>query len=327
MLSVSNGQAKKPTGAHGSGRFSLSPATQRLLSVAFSVGILAYLGRSIASVGWDQVIAALPRNPLFYLLFIVSYMALPVSEFAIFRRWWPLGWRSIAVFSRKRVLNDAVLGYAGDAYLFMWAKRALGAREVGAGPLAAVKDVAIMSALAGNVGTLLMLALALSLGGGEAVSQAFSGAAMRPVGIGFAIVTAISLAILLFSRRVMSLSAHENLIVFGLHCARLALSSGLLMLAWIIAIPQVPAGTWVVLEAMRLVVARLPFLPNKDLLFAAISVSLTGAAAPQIAALMAAAGALFIICHAASYLLASLVERHGSTIIPERLPHPAAGCA
>ena len=141
--------------------------------------------------------------------------------------------RALAVFSKKRVLNEAIFGYSGDAYLFMWAKRALGAREVGAGPLAAVKDVAITSALAGNVATLLMLGLALSLGGGPAVEQAFSGAAMRPVGFGFAFVISISMGILLFSRKVMSLSARENFLIFLLHCGRLLAGSALLFLAGI----------------------------------------------------------------------------------------------
>lgn len=301
----------------------LSPTAKRVLSFGLSAAILAYLVRAVANIGWREVLDVLPANPLFYLLVAMSYMATPVTEYVIFRRWWPLTPRALAVFSKKRVLNEAVFGYSGDAYLFMWAKKALGAREVGAGPLAAVKDVAITSALAGNVATLLMLGLALSMGGGPAVEQAFTGGAMRSVGFGFAFVISISLAILLFSRRVMSLSARENTIIFLLHCARLLIGSALLLLAWIIALPSVDVGTWIVLGALRMVVTRLPFVPNKELLFAAIGVTLTGAAAPEVAALMAAAGALHLVSHVISYAGASYSESRGDAVEEDRLPSAA----
>lgn len=293
---------------------SLSPGAKRLLSLGLSAAILAYLANAVAKIGWHEVLEVLPGNPLFYLLVAMSYMATPVTEYLIFRRWWPLTPRALAVFSKKRVLNEAVFGYSGDAYLFVWAKKALGAREVGAGPLAAVKDVAITSALAGNVATLLMLGLALSMGGGPAVEEAFTGPAMRSVGFGFAFVISVSLAILLFSRKVMSLSARENTLIFFLHCGRLLIGSALLLLAWIIALPQVDVGTWIVLGALRMVVTRLPFVPNKELLFAAIGVTLTGTAAPQVAALMAAAGALHLVSHVLSYAGASFIESRGDAV-------------
>ncbi|TPE62836.1 hypothetical protein FJQ54_04760 [Sandaracinobacter neustonicus] len=302
---------------------SMSPGTKRLLSFGLSAAILAYLMRAVANIGWQEVLNVLPANPIFYLLVAMSYMATPVTEYIIFRRWWPLTPRALAVFSKKRVLNEAVFGYSGDAYLFMWAKKALGAREVGAGPLAAVKDVAITSALAGNVATLLMLGLALSMGGGEAVQAAFTGGAMRSVGFGFAFVISISLAILLFSRKVMSLPLRENFVIFLLHCGRLLIGSALLLLAWIVALPSVDVGTWVVLGALRMVVTRLPFVPNKELLFAAIGVSLTGSAAPEVAALMAAAGALHLVSHVISYVGASTIESRGDTVAEEGLPQAA----
>ena len=292
----------------------LTPVLRKLLSISLSIVILAYLVHAVSRIGWVEVLEVLPANPLFYLLVAMSYMATPVTEYVIFRRWWPITPRALAIFSKKRVLNDAVFGYSGDAYLFVWAKKALGDRVVGATPLAAVKDVAITSALAGNVATLTMLALALALGGGPAVEQAFAGDTMRSVGIGFAFVISVSLGILLFSSKVMSLTARENFVVFLLHSVRLLAGSALLLLAWILALPQVDVGTWFVLGALRMVVTRLPFVPNKELLFAAIGVSLTGASAPQVAALMAAAGALHVAGHVIAYITATLAERGGDTL-------------
>ena len=296
---------------------------QRLLSLVLSLAIFAWLAGEVLKIGWAEVLAVLPANPLFYVLAALSYLATPITEYVIFRRWWPLRPCALAIFSKKRVLNEAVLGYSGDAYLYLGARKNLAAREVGAGPLAAVKDVAITSALAGNAATLLLLAMAWFLGKGSAVQEAFAGASMRPILGGFLFVISISLGILLFSRRVLSLSAKENCRLFLLHCLRLATASGLLLLAWYLALPAVAIGTWVVLGALRMVVTRLPFVPNKELLFAAISISLTGNAAPQVAALMAAAGALHMLGHLFSYLGASIAEQHGETTLDDAQPATA----
>lgn len=284
----------------------LPPLLRKLLSLAVSAAIFGYLLLALGDIGWTEVAAVLPRTPGFYLLVAASYLALPAMDFVIFRRWWPIRAGAIGPVLRKRVLNDAVLGHSGDAYFFLWARHALAGRQLRAAPLAAVKDVAIMSALAGNVATLTMLGLAFGLGGGTVVQQAFAGEAMRSVGLGFAFVISISLAILLFSRKVLSLPRGELAITFLLHLLRLALMAALLILAWALALPDIAIGTWIVLEALQLVVTRLPFVPNKELLFAAISVTLTGDAAPAVAALMAAAGALYVLGHVLCYVGASL---------------------
>ncbi|MFN7398198.1 MAG: hypothetical protein ACK5SX_03830, partial [Sandaracinobacter sp.] len=89
---------------------SLSPGAKRLLSFSLSAAILAYLINAVAKIGWQEVLAVLPANPLFYLLVAMSYMVTPMTEYVIFRRWWPLTPRALAVFSKKRVLNEAIFG-------------------------------------------------------------------------------------------------------------------------------------------------------------------------------------------------------------------------
>ena len=291
----------------------MPPAVQRIVSLLLSAAIFVWLARSVMQIGWAEVLAVLPANPLFYLLVATSYMVTPANDYVIFRRWWPLAPCSLAIFSKKRVLNEAVLGHSGDAYLYLWARRHLGDCDLRAGPLAAVKDVAVTSALAGNAATLFLLLLTILLGKGATVQQIFTGASMRPVIAGFVVVLSVSAAILVFSRRVLSLSAKENFQLFCLHSLRLLVASTLLLFAWVLALPMVAIGTWVVLGALRMLVTRLPFVPNKEILFAAISISLTGSAAPQVAALMAAAGALHVLCHVLAYLGASIAERHGET--------------
>ena len=81
----------------------------------------------------------------------------------------------------------------------------------------------------------------------------------------------------------------------------------LITASWIVALPQIDIDTWILLGALRMVIGRLP-LPNKELLFAAIAVSLTGDASVEVAALMAAQGALHLVFHGVAWLAASAIE-------------------
>lgn len=45
---------------------------------------------------------------------------------------------------------------------------------------------------------------------------------------------------------------------------------------WHIALPDVAMGWWLLLCAVRMVISRLPFIPNKDLAFAAAAVFVVG---------------------------------------------------
>ncbi|WP_204325579.1 hypothetical protein, partial [Stenotrophomonas maltophilia] len=55
---------------------------------------------------------------------------------------------------RKQIANELLLGYSGDAQLYLWARQNAG----GTNAAAAVKDVALLSAAAGNIATLAMMA-------------------------------------------------------------------------------------------------------------------------------------------------------------------------
>jgi hypothetical protein len=61
--------------------------------------------------------------------------------------------------------------------------------------------------------------------------------------------------------------------VFGVHCARIVTGSLLVAIAWHFAMPNVSIGVWLMMAAARLLVWRLPLVPNKEAAFAAISPS------------------------------------------------------
>lgn len=282
-----------------------TPRWQRALGLLLSAVIAALLARAVADLGWGAVVDALPANPLFYLLLVAAYLTLPGSELLIFRRLWGLRWPALGVFVKKRVLNDAVAGYAGEAWLYLWAR---GRAPLKARALAGVKDVAITSALAGNLATLLLVLIALPLMQDGTLARALSGEAARMGAYGVALVMGASVVVLLLRGRVLSLPPRDNLMAFGIACGRLLAAGLLVLLAWWIALPHIPLAMWLLLGALRLVISRLPLIPNKDLLFTAVAVSLTGPAQPQVAALLAACAALTLIFHVAAFVVVQAAD-------------------
>ena len=109
-------------------------------------GIVGYLIYKLYQIGFTQVIESLPLNPLFYLLFILIYFSLPLSEIFIYGVKWNFrGFRAFLVFVQKKVLNTDVLGYSGEFYLFYWAKDKLKIPSVEA--MKFIKDNNILSSL------------------------------------------------------------------------------------------------------------------------------------------------------------------------------------
>ena len=313
--------------------WSESPAgkrAQRILSASLSILILWLLASSIAEIGWRQVLASLPANPLFWLCFAGSYFLLPLIDWFIYRRWWKLDWRDGSVFLKMRVMNEALFSYSGHTYLLIWAAGRMGIefdpdkppRILGRGdgpgvdpatsPFAAVKDMAITSGLAGNLGTLVMLMLALSMGGDRVLGDSFDRRTFDILIWSFSAMILLNVAIVLFRGKVMSLPPKENIFAFNWHLFRLLAGHVLLVLSWVIALPAVPFSSWFQLGALRQVVGRMP-LPNKELLFAAIAISVAGEASVEVAALMAAQGALHLVFHGVSWAAALAIERKPAT--------------
>ena len=119
-----------------------------------------------------------------------------------------------------------------------------------------------------------------------------------------AITFAISLPFLIFSRRVFSLPRATLWWVFMIHCIRLMCGSLLIALAWHFAMPDVTIAMWLFLAAGRLLVSRLPLVPNKDLLFANFAILLIGQD-QALSELIAFTAALTLLVHVVLIILFS----------------------
>jgi hypothetical protein len=160
-----------------------------------------------------------------------------------------------------------------------------------AAPFGAVKDVAILSAVAGNVITMLMLAIAWPL-----ASATQLGLQTRSVVLSLTIVLITSMAALLWRRRIFSLPREQLRFIFSIHVVRIVLGTALSALLWHLVLPAVPLVWWLLLATIRLLISRLPLVPNKDVVFAGLAVFMLGQDV-EIASLLTLMAGLILLTH------------------------------
>lgn len=241
---------------------------QKWISWGLSFALLTVLVWKIGDLGFANALRDVPSNPLFWVAFASYYLALPASEFLIFKRLWNIPRAGFKALIRKLICNEILFGYSGEAYFYTWARQHA---HLAAAPFGAIKDVSILSAVAGNVITLIMLAVAWPQFGN--VVPGFHGQAVL---FSAAFLIGLSLIAVLFRRRIFSLPGRQLRMIFGIHIARLLATLSLSGLMWKSALPDIAIGWLVILATLQLLVSRLPFVPNKDLAFAVIAFYLTG---------------------------------------------------
>lgn len=282
-----------------SARWSIGQILSTLLSLAVLVAAL-YQARHL---DFARLAAMLPTSPAFWALFAVSYLIQPASDWIIFRRLWNVGPGAFAALVRKLIYNELLVGYLGEVYFYTWARRSL---KLATTPFGAVKDVAVLSAIVGNVSTLLFLAAAFPL-----VKLLPIHEHATAIGWSLAFVIGTSLIVLLLRGKIFSLSRSELAMVFTVHAVRVVLVTVLSAALWHMVLPDVEIGWWLLLVTIRQLVSRLPFVPNKDVVFAGIAVLALGSDVAM-AELMALMAGLVLATHVLvglSFALADLFTR------------------
>lgn len=247
---------------------------------AISVAILVAVVLELRKLNWALVWSIIPTSPLIWTVLFFSYMAGPFSDWVIFRRLWGIPASGIFPLLKKLIGNELLLGYVGEVYFYDWARRHV---KMEGSPFGAVKDVAILSALAGNIMTVVMLIVTWpvikELQFGEVMELPFGislklGVNVLAISIVFILLT--SVVIMFFRNGLFSLPRRDLWFVFGVHCLRLLANTGLSALAWHLILPEVSIDSWLLLSTVRLLLSRLPLIPNKDLAFAGLSTMLAG---------------------------------------------------
>ncbi|WP_020400412.1 hypothetical protein [Kordiimonas gwangyangensis] len=277
------------------------------LQFLFMGAVVYYLVSKLTVVGWREVWDALPTTPWFYIIFIVMFFAFPIAELMVYRLMWNVDFKGqFGVFVRKRVYNYAVLSYSGEAYMAFWARRRLDIRDRVI--FSTIKDSNILSGLASNSFTVVMLAIFFMTGQLSVITDAdpdYKSYLILAVMVGVILVPVV----LRFRKHIISLKPEVAKKVFAIHFARMILLLLLQTLQWSVVLPEVPFNMWFLFLTAQLVLTRVPFLPNTDLLVAGLGLTLMGYVdAPQatLASMFLAAGALSQAMNLAAFLATSV---------------------
>ncbi|MEO7247188.1 MAG: hypothetical protein ABIW31_01935 [Novosphingobium sp.] len=212
---------------------------------------------------------AIPTQPLFWMALLVYWAAPIISDFIIYRRLWKIPFEGLIALSRKQVGNALLFELLGETYFYGWARKKVAMKT---SPFGAIKDVTIQSALTSNVITLALLAImwpqfhALDLG-----------VAAKPIAISIGVIAVVSILIVMFSKRLFTLSRSQLWQVAGVHLVRVICTTGLMAMIWSLYAPSVDFSVWVLLATAQLMLNRLPVLVNPDVVFANIVIWYLGA--------------------------------------------------
>lgn len=277
----------------------------RWLSPVLGLAMLGALALQVGEIGWGTVARVWPTSPLFYLVFLLMYLGPIAGELAIYRRLWGVGVADAPMFLRKRVMNEALMGYSGEAYAVWWASRRPAGRF---SAMAAVKDVNLVSGVIGNAAAIALLAATLLFADGARLAEAAAAVSGRAILITLAIMGAVIL-FLVAKPSLFSLPRRELAFIAGVHTLRVIAGVLFIVLLWDIALPGVALGLWLALAAWRNLFGRLPFLPNKELLFANLAIVALGRDGREVAALLALTAAMTLVAHLVTMLACAAPRR------------------
>jgi hypothetical protein len=253
----------------------ISPSSwKKWFNRVVQIGIIAVLVYQLTQVGWVEVLRSLPTNPLFYVLQLAIYMALPISELFIYKKPWnfKIG-QGLPVFIYKKIYNSDVITYSGEVYLYYWAKKKFNhsKKEI----LAVIRDNNILSTVSSTMIAVLLIGIFLTfghIGFNEIIGR--EGRLWLPWIL--LVITALIVIAWHYRRLWFSLSRREAMYILSVHTLRLLAVHALELLQWVVAIPVVSMTNWFSLMAAKIATSRIPLLPNKDLLFVSIVIGLSG---------------------------------------------------
>jgi len=244
----------------------------RISKHIFNGALICTILYQIYKIGVIEVLNSLPLNPLFYLIFIVIFLTLPFTEYLIYRRFVPLEiLESQRIFHIKRVYNKVFIGYSGEVYLYSYLKKRF--KQTSKQVFEFVRDnntisiIASWTVVAGLSGWLLVTDET------GLVSKIQDEIRLFLVLIFILIVFFVILANL-FRQKFYGLNFKDSSYIFSIHSFRTISLAVLQVLQWYVVIPLAGFKLLFNFVAIQMVIGKIPFVPNKDLIFISLSIYL-----------------------------------------------------
>jgi hypothetical protein len=282
---------------------------RRALSVGFFVVMGFVLYRQLSGTDWPEVLRSVPRSPWFYVIFLVRYLNVPITDALCYSAVWGKNlFHHFGVFLMKRMINSSLSAGSGDVYFLLWTVRTLRVTHWQA--FAAGKDVTLLSAAAANVVAVVVLGAYLAFGDLSLMQSVRPAVLGLIIGVTFA-TAVLSLLVVRFRGKVLGISANVMWRVLGYHGVRSVARILLLGLQWTVGLPGSSFPDWISLLVVDLLVARTPLVPAREFLFLSLALSLASTVdgpEAQVTALFLTDTALMQVGSVAS-LIAGIVWR------------------
>jgi hypothetical protein len=247
--------------------------------------LLALVGYGLTHVGWANIYDARPTALSFYLVILVPFFVQPIADLFIYRNLLGAGGSlPLTIFLRKRYMNSIMLDYSGEVYFFLWARKNLKIKD--STLLHAVKDSSVLSASAGLIVLWVML-LTLVVAGIVKIPVVSRGTWWVVAAGSLPLVFAA--ALFLGHKKLTQTSRKDMVITFCIHFTRALMVMGLEYCTWLFSGALPSTGDCLKFVALRLLVTRLPLVPNKELVFVGVGVAAAGfmhISAPHVAAVL-----------------------------------------
>ena len=247
--------------------------------------LLVLVGSGLTHVGWANIYSARPGALTFYLVVMVPFFVQPITDMIIYRNLLGSGGAMpLTIFLRKRYMNSIMLDYSGEFYFFLWARKNLTIKD--STLLHAVKDSSVLSASAGLIVLWVML-LVLVVAGIVKIPVVSRGTWWVVAAGSLPLVFAA--ALFLGQKKLTQTSRKDMVITFLLHFTRALTVMGLEYCTWLFSAALPTTGDCLKFVALRLLVTRLPLVPNKELVFVGVGVAAAGfmhISTPHVAAVL-----------------------------------------
>jgi len=290
--------------ASRAGRFGLL-----LLRWGIPLALLVIIGRRLGELGWREIWIARPANPGFYVLLVLQFFLQPFGDYFVYRNLWGgANTPPMSVILRKRLLNTFMLDYSGEAFFYFWAQARL---KLAPGMLVhAIKDSNLLSGGAGLAMVYVMLLMLLATGGLQV--PAAIGAHAWLYALAGTVPLLLCIGLVLGHRKFTALSRRQIGTTFAIHFTRCLLVLVVEFGLWELSSALPSAVACLQFVALRLVVTRLPLVPNKDLIFVGAGIAaagLTNVSVTPVAMVLVILAAADLVLAATVASLAWLLDR------------------
>jgi hypothetical protein len=289
----------------------------RILRACIFILIIIYLGNKLFQLGWQAIWDHLPMQISFYLLFLLLYFSIPVTELFLYRLFWKYDLiKNFPTFMKKRIFNTDVLGYSGEVYFFNWARENINQKEIQLAET--IRDNNIISSLASTTITITLLVIFIH-NGHTAIMNYLGRLDNRYYLLAILMVIILVPLILRFRKYIFSMPIKTALAVYAIQILRMSLGQVFQIAQWAVVLPSVPLATWITYAAIAILLARIPFPSNKKLIFMGVGVEIASSLGIPEAAMFSLLGTIVALNKIFNFSLFLLMTITDSKIIS--LPH------